>query len=77
MSMSLTERAASERLIQAMGPMVQDENKIQKVILFIQSLREEDTTLPVMSFAELEDCIPLDVAFDKIRDNVKHACEQK
>ena len=77
MSMSLTERAASERLIQAMGPMVQDENKIQKVILFIQSLREEDTTLPVMSFAELEDCIPLDVAFDKIRNNVKHACEQK
>ncbi|MBQ0049547.1 MAG: hypothetical protein KBT12_04855 [Bacteroidales bacterium] len=47
-AMSLTERATSERLIQAMGKY-----------------------LPTMSFAEMEECIPLDVAFDKIRDNIR------
>lgn len=58
-----------------MGSMANDESKIQQVILFIHSLREAENTLPTMSFAELEDCIPLDVAFDKIRDNIKQSYE--
>lgn len=71
--MSLAERTTSERLIQAMGPMVKDESKIQKVILFIRYMRNAKEELPQMSFEELESCIPLDTAFAKLRDNVQQS----
>ena len=47
--------------------MVNDEKKMQQVIFFINSMRKEQV-LPQMSFEELEECMPLDVAFDKLRD---------
>lgn len=56
-----------------MGPMVKDESKMQKVILFIQSLRHENTELPTMSFEELNDCMPLDEAFAQLRSNVENS----
>ena len=31
----------------------------------------EEKTLPQMSFEELEECVPLDVAFDKLRDKAR------
>ena len=71
--MSLAERTTSERLIQAMGPMVKDESKIQKVILFIRYMRNAKEEFPQMSFEELESCIPLDTAFAKLRDNVQQS----
>ena len=52
--MSTAQLQASERFLEAMGPMVNDENKMRQVIFFINSMREEKT-LPQMSFEELED----------------------
>lgn len=73
--MSIAERKASERFIQAMGPMLTDENKMQKVIMFIQSMRDSNGDIPTMSFEELDACIPLDVAFNKLRSNVQQFYE--
>lgn len=70
--MSLTERVASERFLQAMGPMLKDEDKMQKVILFIQAMRNAED-LPLMSVEELNNCIPLDTAFKKLRENVQQS----
>lgn len=30
-----------------------------------------DNNFPQMSFEELEECVPLDVAFDKLRDKAR------
>ena len=68
--MSTAQLQASERFLEAMDPMVNDENKMRQVIFFINSMREEKT-LPQMSFEELEECVPLDVAFDKLRDKAR------
>lgn len=51
--------------------MVNDENKMRQVIFFINSMRKEQV-LPQMSFEELEECVPLDVAFDKLRDRARN-----
>lgn len=50
--------------------MVNDEKKMQQVIFFINSMRREQV-LPQMSFEELEECVPLDAAFDKLRDKAR------
>ena len=50
--------------------MVNDEKKMRQVIFFINSMRKE-TVLPQMSFEELEKYVPLDVAFDKLRDKAR------
>ena len=50
--------------------MVNDEKKMQQVIFFINSMRNEQV-LPQMSFEELEKYVPLDVAFDKLRDKAR------
>ena len=50
--------------------MVNDEKKMRQVIFFINSMRKEQV-LPQMSFEELEECMPLDVAFDKLRDKAR------
>lgn len=50
--------------------MVNDEKKMQQVIFFINSMRKEQV-LPQMSFEELEACVPLGVAFDKLRDKAR------
>ena len=68
--MSTAQLQATERFLEAMGPMVNDEKKMRQVIFFINSMREE-TVLPQMSFEELEKYVPLDVAFDKLRDFIK------
>ena len=68
--MSAAQLRATERFLEAMGPMVNDEKKMRQVIFFINSMREEKT-LPQMSFEELEECVPLDVAFDKLRDKAR------
>lgn len=73
--MSITERKATERFIQAMGPMLADEEKVQMVIMFIQSMRNTKDDLPAMSFEELDACIPLDAAFNKLRSNVQQSFE--
>ena len=68
--MSTAQLQATERFLEAMGPMVNDEKKMRQVIFFINSMRKE-TVLPQMSFEELEECVPLDVAFDKLRDKAR------
>lgn len=68
--MSTAQLQATERFLEAMGPMVNDEKKMQQVIFFINSMRKEQV-LPQMSFEELEECMPLDVAFDKLRDKAR------
>ena len=68
--MSTAQLQATERFLEAMGPMVNDEKKMQQVIFFINSMRKEHV-LPQMSFEELEECMPLDVAFDKLRDKAR------
>ena len=68
--MSTAQLQATERFLEAMGPMVNDEKKMQQVIFFINSMRKEQV-LPQMSFEELEECVPLDVAFDKFRDKAR------
>ena len=75
--MSITEKKATERFIQAMGPMLADEDKVEKVIMFIHSMRNPEANLPTMSLEELDACIPLDVAFNKIRSNVQHIYESR
>lgn len=75
--MSIIERKASERFIQAMGPMLTDENKMQKVMMFIQSMRHMEEDIPSMSFEDLDACIPLDVAFNKLRNNVQQSYESR
>lgn len=50
--------------------MVNDEKKMQQVIFFINSMRNEQV-LPRMSFEELEECMSLDVAFDKLRGKAR------
>ena len=68
--MSTAQLQATERFLEAMGPMVNDEKKMQQVIFFINSMRKEHV-LPQMSFEELEECMPLDVAFGKLRDKAR------
>lgn len=68
--MSTAQLQATERFLEAMGPMVNDEKKMQQVIFFINSMRKEQV-LPQMSFEELEECVPLGVAFDKLRDKAR------
>lgn len=68
--MSTAQLQATERFLEAMGPMVNDEKKMQQVIFFINSMRNEQV-LPRMSFEELEECMPLDVAFDKLRGKAR------
>ncbi len=68
--MSKAQLQATERFLEAMGPMVNDEKKMQQVIFFINSMRNEQV-LPRMSFEELEECMPLDVAFDKLRGKAR------
>ena len=68
--MSTAQLQATERFLEAMGPMVNDEKKMRQVIFFINSMRKE-TVLPQMSFEELEKYVPLDVAFDELRDKAR------
>lgn len=68
--MSTAQLRATERFLEAMGPMVHDEKKMRQVLFFINSMREEKI-LPQMSFEELEECVPLNVAFDKLRDKAR------
>ena len=68
--MSTAQLQATERFLEAMGPMVNDEKKMRQVIFFINSMRKEQV-LPQMSFEELEECMPLDVAFDKLRGKAR------
>ena len=68
--MSTAQLRATERFLEAMGPMVNDEKKMRQVIFFINSMRNEQV-LPRMSFEELEECMPLDVAFDKLRGKAR------
>ena len=68
--MSTAQLQATERFLEAMGPMVNDEKKMRQVIFFINSMRKEQV-LPQMSFEELEECMPLDVAFGKLRYKVR------
>ena len=39
--------------------------------MMLMSENQLDKNFPQMSFEELEECVPLDVAFDKLRDKVR------
>ena len=39
--------------------------------MMLMSENQLDKNFPKMSFEELEDCMPLDVAFDKLRDKAR------
>ena len=39
--------------------------------MMLMSENQLDKNFPKMSFEELEDCMPLDVAFDKRRDKAR------
>ena len=40
-------------------------------IMMLMSENQLDKNFPQMSFEELEDCMPLDVAFDMLRDKAR------
>ena len=40
-------------------------------IMMLMSENQLDKNFPQMSFEELEDCMPLEVAFDKLRDKAR------
>lgn len=48
-------------------------NKKYFVSLHIDNMSEYqfDNNFPQMSFEELEECVPLEVAFDKLRDKAR------
>ena len=60
--------------VDALGPMANDSRKVQQVLFFIHSMREaENEELPMMSFEELSNCMPLDEAFAKLKDEVRQS----
>lgn len=65
--MSTAQTIASQRFLDAMGAMVLDNQKMNAVISFIQSIQDQEP-LPTISYKELEQCMPLESAFCCLRE---------
>lgn len=72
MQQTTREITTGKMFVDALGPMVNDREKVQEVLLFIRAMREaEGKPFPEMSFDDLDGCIPLSEAFSKLKEEVR------
>ncbi len=67
--MSTAQLQASQRFLDAMGPMIANEEKMQEVIGYIQALRHSEE-YETITFEELSKYLPVETAFERIRQEI-------
>ncbi|MCQ2339585.1 MAG: hypothetical protein MJZ79_02230 [Paludibacteraceae bacterium] len=68
--MSAAQALASQKFLNAMGPMVYDEQKVSHVVSLINYMRENDNQWPIVSESELKNCMLLDEAMNHLREHI-------
>ena len=69
--MSAAQAIASSRFLTAMGPMIEDEEKLNKVLEYIESIKVQPL-YPQITQEELdENSMPLHHAMDKLREKAR------
>jgi len=69
--MSAAQAIASSRFLTAMGPMIEDDEKMNEVIAYIESIKIQPI-YPRITKADLEkNGMPLHQAMDKLRDKAR------
>lgn len=69
--MSALQLQTSSRIIDAMGAMINDQQKVDQVIGFIAYLGSMPEQTPLITQEELDkQCMPLNVAMDELRKRV-------
>ena len=69
--MSAAQAIASERFLAAMGPMIKDEQKMNRVLEYIESIKVQPL-YPQMSYEELDkNSMPLHEAMDQLREKAR------
>jgi len=69
--MSAAQAMASQQFLRAMGPMINDEQKVTRVMRLITYMRETEDQLPMITETELENCMPLDEAMSQLRKHIQ------
>ena len=71
MLMSAAQAIASSRFLTAMGPMIEDEQKMNEVLEYIESIKAQQL-YPQITPEELsENSMPLHQAMDKLREKAR------
>ena len=71
MHMSAAQAIASSRFLTAMGPMIEDEQKMNEVLEYIESIKAQQL-YPQITPEELsENSMPLHQAMDKLREKAR------
>ena len=71
MLMSAAQAIASSRFLAAMGPMIEDEQKMNEVLEYIESIKTQQL-YPQITPEELsENSMPLHQAMDKLREKAR------
>lgn len=73
--MSAAQALASQKFLNAMGPMVYDEQKVSHVVSLINYMRENDNQWPIVSESELKNCMLLDEAMNHLREHIHERFE--
>ena len=69
--MSAAQALASRQFLEAMGPMINDKQKVDQVIGFIAYLGSMPEQTPLITQGELDNqCMPLNVAMDELRKRI-------
>lgn len=69
--MSAAQAIASSRFLAAMGPMIEDEQKMNEVLEYIESIKTQQL-YPQITPEELsENSMPLHQAMDKLREKAR------
>ncbi len=69
--MSAAQAIASSRFLTAMGPMIEDEQKMNEVLEYIESIKAQQL-YPQITPEELsENSMPLHQAMDKLREKAR------
>ena len=69
--MSTAQAIASSRFLTAMGPMIEDEQKMNEVLEYIESIKAQQL-YPQITPEELsENSMPLHQAMDKLREKAR------
>lgn len=69
--MSAAQAIASSRFLTAMGPMIEDEQKMNEVLEYIESIKAQQL-YPLITPEELsENSMPLHQAMDKLREKAR------
>ncbi len=69
--MSVAQAIASSRFLTAMGPMIEDEQKMNEVLEYIESIKAQQL-YPLITPEELsENSMPLHQAMDKLREKAR------